>query len=318
MNQAPLYLVTGGAGFIGSNLVHRLVGAGRRVRVIDDLFTGFRDNLAEIADDIEFVHASILDERALTEAMSGVKYCLHLAAIGSVPRSIARPLATNAANVEGSMRVYLAARDAGVRRVVSSSSSSVYGNNKIFPATEDLPLDPISPYAVSKMAAERYAQVFSELYDLEIVRLRYFNVFGPRQNPHSEYSAVIPKFIKRIQNGKKPVIHGDGSQSRDFTFVENVIHANLLACEAKEDIAGVYNVACGGSTSVLEIATTLCELMDAPTDFEFVDTRPGDIPKSWAAIDRAKATFGYEPKVSLRDGLARTVEWYQTHEAAVS
>lgn len=318
MNQSPLYLVTGGAGFIGSNIVHRLVRDGHRVRVMDDLFTGFRENLTGIADRVEFVDASILDETALPEAMAGVDYCLHLAAIGSVPRSIARPLASNAANVEGSMRVFLSARDAGVKRVVHSSSSSVYGNNKVFPATEDLPLDPISPYAVSKMAAERYAQVFAELYDMDIVRLRYFNVFGPRQNPHSEYSAVIPKFIKGLQNGEKLVIHGDGAQSRDFTFVENVVHANLLACASEQSITGVYNVACGGSTSVLDIATILCELMGAPAEFEFVDARPGDIPKSWAATERAKAAFGYEPLISLREGLARTVEWYQTHEASVS
>ena len=318
MNQTPLYLVTGGAGFIGSNLVHRLASEGSRVRVIDNLFNGFRGNLTGIANDIEIVEASILDESALTEAMSGVDYCLHLAAIGSVPRSIERPLASNAANVEGSMRVFLAARDAGVKRVVSSSSSSVYGNNTVFPATEELPLDPISPYAVSKLAAEHYAKVFSKLYDIDIVRLRYFNVFGPRQNPHSEYSAVIPKFIKRIQNGEKPIIHGDGSQSRDFTFVDNVVDANLLACRPDESVSGAYNIACGGSTSVLEIATTLCELMDAPAEFEFVDARPGDIPKSWAGIDLARDTFGYEPHVSLREGLARTVEWYQNHESAAS
>lgn len=318
MHETPLYLVTGGAGFIGSNIAHQLVRDGQRVRVIDDLFNGFRDNLADIADDIELVEASILDESALTEAMSDVDYCLHLAAIGSVPRSIARPLASNAANVEGSMRVFLAARDAGVKRVVASSSSSVYGNNTIFPADEDLPTNPISPYAVSKMAVERYAQVFVELYEIDIAVLRYFNVFGPRQYPHSEYSAVIPKFITRVQNGEKPLIHGDGSQCRDFTFVDNVVHANVLACQPEQPIAGIYNIACGGSTSVRELATIICELMGVPTEFEFLDARPGDIPNSWASIERANAAFGYEPLVSLREGLAKTVEWYETHEVAQS
>lgn len=317
-DSMPTFLVTGGAGFIGSNLTRELLAQGHSVRVLDDLATGFKENLDGLGPNFDFLEASILDDHAVRAAMSGVDYCLHLAALGSVPRSINNPLASNAANVEGSMRVFLAARDAGVKRVVMSSSSSVYGDNTVFPTTEDLPLAPISPYAVSKMAAERYAEVFSSLYDIDIVRLRYFNVFGPRQNPNSEYSAVIPKFIRALQSGKRPVIHGDGLQSRDFTYVDNVIQANIRACVPEESVAGVYNIALGGTVSVLEIAETLCDLLGAPKDFDFVEARQGDIPKSCASIARAQQVFGYAPEVSLEEGLKRTAQWYQSRDTVVS
>lgn len=307
------YLVTGGAGFIGSNITRALVEQGDTVRVLDNLFTGFEKNLADLKNQIDFRQGSILDPDLLADSMRDVDYCLHLAAIPSVPRSVNNPIASNEANVEGSMRVYLAARDAGVKRVVSSSSSSVYGDNNVFPTTEDVPLAPISPYAVSKMAAEKYAVVFSELYEIDIVRLRYFNVFGPYQNPNSEYSAVIPKFISRIIKGQRPIIHGDGSQSRDFTFVANVVDANLKACGPAEAIAGAYNIAFGASSSILDIATSLCELLEAPAEFDFEPGCPGDVPKSWASAEKAKATFGFDPAIDLHQGLGQTVEWYKNN-----
>lgn len=312
------FLVTGGAGFIGSSLVRALFNDGQTVRVLDDLATGFQTNLDGLGPELQFIQASILDERALQAAMEGVDYCLHLAALGSVPRSINNPLATNAVNVEGSIRLFLAARDAGVKRVVASSSSSIYGNHTNLPTNEDQALAPISPYAVSKMAAERYAEVFSTLYDIDIVRLRYFNVFGPRQNPNSEYSAVIPKFIKALMNGDRPIIHGDGLQSRDFTFVDNVVQANIRACQPEHPIAGAYNVALGGSVSVLTIAETLCDLLDAPRDFEFVESRTGDVPRSQASIATAQETFGYAPEISLDEGLRRTAQWYQSNLAQIN
>ncbi len=305
------YLVTGGAGFIGSNIARTLAQQGDTVRVLDNLFTGFSKNLDDIRADIDFIEGSILDETILAKAMDGVDYCLHQAAIGSVPRSLKDPIASNEANVEGSMRVYLAARDAGVKRVVSASSSSVYGDHDIFPTTEDTPLNPISPYAISKMAAERYAAVFSEVYGIDIVRMRYFNVFGPYQNPDSEYSAVIPKFIRLILEGKKPLIHGDGSQSRDFTYVDNVVDANLKACVPEQPIAGGYNIAYGATASILEIATTLCTILGAAPEMEFTEGRVGDVPKSLASIKKAIETFHYEPKIDLHQGLEKTVAWYR-------
>jgi UDP-glucose 4-epimerase len=308
-----VFLVTGGAGFIGSNIVRALAGRGHTVRVLDNLYTGFDKNLEDVREDVEFVNGSILDADVLASLMDGVDYCLHLAAIPSVPRSIKDPVASNEANVEGSIRVYLAARDAGVKRVVSSSSSSVYGDHSIFPTTEDVSLAPISPYAVSKMAGEYYAEVFSNLYDVDIVRLRYFNVFGPYQNPKSEYSAVIPKFIHRLLRGERPVIHGDGSQRRDFTFIENVVEANIGACEPERPITGAYNIAYGASTSVLEIARTLCALMEISPEFDFEPGRSGDVPKSLASIDKAKAAFGFDPAVDLEEGLRKTVDWYRAN-----
>lgn len=313
MESMAIFLVTGGAGFIGSNIVRALAGREHTVRVIDNLYTGFEKNLEDVGAEIDFVNGSILDADTLARSMDGVDYCLHLAAIPSVPRSIKNPIASNEANVEGSIRVYLAARDAGVKRVVSSSSSSVYGNNAVFPTTEDIPLVPISPYAVSKMAAERYAEVFSNLYDVDIVRLRYFNVFGPYQNPNSEYSAVIPKFIHRLLRDERPVIHGDGSQSRDFTFIENVVDANMRACDPEEPIAGAYNIAYGASTSILEVATVLCSLMEVSPDFDFEPGRSGDVPKSLASVEKAKAAFGFNPAIGLEEGLRKTVDWYKAN-----
>lgn len=304
------FLVTGGAGFIGSNIARTLIRLGHSVRVLDDLFSGFERNLDDIRSQIDFINGSILTSTVLADAMDGVDYCLHLAAIPSVPRSIKNPVASNQANVEGTIRVLLAAGDAGVKRVVCSSSSSVYGRTTQFPTTEESPLSPISPYAVSKMAAEKYGEVLFDSSEMDVVYLRYFNVFGPYQNPDSEYSAVIPKFIRRLMTGEKPIIHGDGSQSRDFTFVDNVVNANIMACESKNSLNGSYNIACGNVTSVLEIATILSELLGRDSLFDFETSRADDVPKSWASIEKARADFGYEPKISLREGLKLTVDWY--------
>ncbi|HNR31493.1 MAG TPA: SDR family oxidoreductase [Candidatus Hydrogenedentes bacterium] len=308
------YLVTGGAGFIGSNMARALVARGEQVRVLDDFSTGRRINLGDIARDVEVVEGSICDPDVVKRAMTSVAYCLHLAAIPSVPRSVADPLRSNRVNVEGSLNVILAARDAGVRRVVYASSSSVYGNAPPGRLVEDLPRAPVSPYGVSKAATEMYAETFNRLYDLELVGLRYFNVFGPRQDPDSPYAAVIPIFIRALRAGLRPPVHGDGRQSRDFTYVDNVVEANLRACACPERIAGVYNVACGATASVLDLVATLNSVLGTRLEPEFLPARPGDIRDSQADIRRAGRAFGYAPQVSLREGLERTVAWYKRME----
>lgn len=305
------YLVTGGAGFIGSNLVHALLERGHAVRVLDDLSTGRRENLSGIMSSIEFFEGSICDETAVRDAMGGVDYCLHQAAIPSVPRSVDNPLASNRANVDGTLNVFLAARDAKVRRVVFASSSSVYGNTEVSPAHEDLPVLPISPYGVSKAACEHYARVFSSLYGMDIVALRYFNVFGPRQDPASQYAAVIPIFMAHMLRGERPPVHGDGRQSRDFSFIDNVIRANVLACEAEGPIAGVYNAACGTESTLLGLVALLNHALGTKLEPVFSPVRAGDIRRSCADISRAAKAFGYKPSVSVGEGLRRTIEWYQ-------
>jgi nucleoside-diphosphate-sugar epimerase len=305
------YLVTGGAGFIGSHIVTALVDRGQHVRVIDNFETGNRENLSDVSRSIEIIDGSITDQGAIRGAMAGVDYCLHQAALGSVPRSISDPLRSNEANVVGSLSVYLAARDAGVKRVIVASSSSTYGPNAPIPTPETAPLAPASPYAVSKAAADLYGGVCAQIYGLDIVRLRYFNVFGPRQNPRSQYSAVIPKLIMALIEGKSPEIHGDGSQSRDFTFVENVVNANLAACEAPGPIAGAYNVACGDSTSVMELFRYISGILHVDIPPTFTPPRAGDVPRSRADCSRAREAFGYEPRVRIREGLERTVAWYR-------
>lgn len=311
------YLVTGGAGFIGSHLVHALVEQGHHVRVLDDFSTGKRDNLVRIQDKLDIVCGSICDFATVQDAMQGVDYCLHLAAIPSVPRSVQDPRASNTANVDGTLNVFLAARDHKVRRVVFASSSSVYGNNEVYPLHEKLPLAPISPYGVTKATNELYAHTFSLLYGMEIVGFRYFNVFGPRQDPTSQYAAVIPLFITRLLQGKQPVIHGDGTQSRDFTYVENVVNANLKACNIEKPISGVYNIACGSSCSVLDLARLIGKILGVAVEPEFTSPRPGDIRRSCADITRAKQDIQYEPSVTLQEGLARTIAWFQEHAKEV-
>jgi UDP-glucose 4-epimerase len=308
------YLVTGGGGFIGSNLVRALLEAGDAVRVLDDFSTGRRSNLAGLEKEIRLFEGSILDEDLLARAMRGAACCLHQAAVPSVPRSVADPLGSNAANVEGTLKVFLAARAAGVRRVVHASSSSVYGNVPEMPLREDLPRNPISPYGISKAAAEMYGESFAALYDMEIVALRYFNVFGPRQDPASQYAAVIPIFITRMLRGEGPPVFGDGLQARDFSYVENVVSANLLAARREARLCGVYNVACGASTSLLELAAILNALLGTDLEPEFHPPRAGDIRNSWADIQRAETAFGYRPVVSVKAGLEKTIAWIQEEE----
>ena len=301
------YLVTGGAGFIGSHVVDELLRQGERVRVLDNFCTGKRANLAHNLDRIELLEGSLTDLETVRRAVAGVDNVLHLGAIPSVPRSVADPIASNEANVTGTLNLLVAARDEGVRRVVYSSSSSVYGNSPALPKREDMPASPLSPYAVSKLAGENYCRAFHEVYGLQAVALRYFNVFGPRQDPASQYAAVIPKFIAALLDGARPTIYGDGQQSRDFTYVENVVAANLLACQAEGVGGEVLNVACGERHTLRELLGELERAMGVEARPRFAPARAGDVVHSQAAIERARERLGYEPAVRFGDGLGRTV-----------
>jgi UDP-glucose 4-epimerase len=305
------YLVTGGAGFIGSHIVERLARAGHRVRVLDNLFSGKEANLESIDGDVDLIRADIRDAGAVAGATRGVEVIFHEAALGSVPRSVADPMTTNEVNLTGTLNVLLAARDANVRRVVYASSSSVYGETAELPKHEDLTPQPLSPYALSKLAAEHYISVFHRVYGLEAVSLRYFNIFGPRQDPESEYAAVVPRFVTALLAGKRPVIYGDGLQSRDFTFVENVVNANLLAAEA-EGVAGrAFNVACGGRYSLLDLLGRLKEIIDSEVEPAHEAARAGDVRDSQASIEKARHGLGYQVSVDFEEGLRRTVAWYR-------
>ncbi len=304
-------LVTGGAGFIGSHLVDELVRRGRRVRVLDELSTGSRDNLDKVSDRIELVVGDILDPLTLRETMSGVERVFHQAALRSVPRSVADPAASNRVNVEGTLNVLSAARDAGVAVVVYASSSSVYGRGPSLPLRESQPPWPVSPYAVSKLAGEHYGRVFTELYGLRTVGLRYFNVFGPRQDPNSEYAAVIPKFITAALGGDTLEIHGDGHQSRDFTYVDNVVEANCLAAEADAAAGQAFNVACGRRHSLLDIVQLLAGQLGEGhrVRVEHQLPRAGDVRHTLADLAAAQRVLGYVPRVGFEDGLRATVDW---------
>lgn len=310
-----MYLVTGGAGFIGSNIVSELLAQGENVRVFDDLSNGLESNLASHRDDVELMVGDVRDADALAKACRGVRYVLHLAALGSVPRSIADPALSNAVNVDGTVNVLVAARDAGVEQFVYSSSSSVYGNSPELPKREDQRVWPISPYATSKLAAENYTRVFSEVYPMRTVCLRYFNVFGPRQRPDAAYAAVIPKFMEWAVEGLPLQVHGDGEQARDFTFVENVVHANLQAVRTPEASGGVFNTACGESYSLLDIAADLERAVGRPLQREHLDGRAGDIRNSCADIAAASAAFGYRVRVPFAEGMKRTWEEFQARYA---
>jgi UDP-N-acetylglucosamine/UDP-N-acetyl-alpha-D-glucosaminouronate 4-epimerase len=300
-------LVTGGAGFIGSNLVEALVDRGDDVRVLDNFSTGNRANLEGL--DVEVVEGELRSYERVHAAVRGVEIVYHLGALGSVPRSVQDPLMSNAVNVEGTLNVLLAARDEGVRRVIFSSSTSVYGSSRNLPTSESTPPDPISPYGVAKLAAERYCISFGHVYDsFETVVLRYFNVFGPRQSPYSQYAAVVPRFIAAVDEGQQVTIHGDGEQSRDFTYVENVVDATIRAADAAGASGRTFNVAAGSPASVNHVAETIGVVLGKPVDRRFEPPRAGDIRDSWADISAAREVLGYEPRVDLAAGLERTAE----------
>ena len=300
-------LVTGGGGFIGSNLVRGLLERGDTVRVLDNFATGNRDNLDGV--DVEVVEGELRSYERVHNAVRGAEVVFHLGALGSVPRSVQDPLTTSAVNVEGTLNVLLAARDEGVRRVVYASSSSVYGSAATLPAQEASPVDPISPYGVAKLAAERYCVSFSRVYEsFETVVLRYFNVFGPRQSPHSQYAAVVPLFLTAIAAGEPLTIFGDGEQSRDFTYVQNVVEANLRAAEAEGANGRIFNVAAGSPRSVNELIGTMSDLLGKPAERRFEPPRAGDLRDSYADISAAREILGWEPTVDFEDGLRRTAE----------
>lgn len=308
------YLVTGAAGFIGSSLVRALVERGDTVRGIDNLSTGHLENISDLRDRFEFRVGDVLDRSILNEMCSGVDFVLHQAAVASVPRSVEDPISCHDANVTGTLNVLLAARDAGVKRVVYASSSSLYGESPSLPKREDMLPEPISPYAVSKIAGEMYMKSFCRVYGLETVSLRYFNVFGPRQDASSQYSGVLAKFITLMLTGERPQIFGDGGQSRDFNYIDNTIQANLLACVAPAAlVAGMaFNIATGSRITLNETYRILQKLTGYDEDPIYGEERRGDIRHSLADIELAQKCLGYEPKVGVEEGLRNTVEWYRT------
>ena len=304
------YLVTGGGGFIGSHLVDQLLLRGHRVRVADDYSTGRRENLAQHRD-LDIVEGDLADQAVAARAVSGVEVVLHQAAIPSVPRSVKDPLTSHRANLDATLTVLVAARDAGVRRVVFAGSSSVFGDTPTLPKREDMPTRPKSPYALQKLVGEQYHRMFTELYGLETVTIRYFNVFGPRQDPSSTYSGVISLFIKALQAGKSPTIYGDGEQTRDFTYVANVVDGVLRAATTPAATGGVFNVATGRRVSVNRLFCTLRDLIGASVEPEYGPGREGDVRDSQADITLARNVLGYTPLVEFEEGLRRTVDWYK-------
>ena len=305
-------LVTGGAGFIGSHIAAALMSSGARVRVLDDLSTGHRENLEEIGGDLDFIEGSVADEPLLNKILDGVEVVFHEAAIPSVPRSVEAPKQTHVASVDGTFSLLLAARDNRVRRVVYAASSSAYGDQPTLPKAEQMLPDPLSPYAVAKLVGEYYCQVFTRVYGLETVSLRYFNVFGPRQDPSSQYSGVVSRFISALLTGERPVIFGDGEQSRDFTYIDNVVAANLSAASAKDASGKVINVANGQQITLNELLAELKDLTGKPdVTAEYKDPRVGDVKHSLADNTLAREFLGYESKVGLREGLQRTIEWWK-------
>jgi UDP-glucose 4-epimerase len=304
------YLVTGGAGFIGSGIVRELARRGETIVVIDDLSTGKESNLKGLLDRVEFHRASITDLEAVGRAARGADFVIHLAARTSVPRSVEEPLETNAINVEGTLKVLLAARDAGVRRLVYAASSSAYGDQPTLPKVETMAAAPISPYGVTKFTGELYLQVFTRVYGLETVALRYFNVFGPRQEPGSPYSGVLARFMLALLRGEQPVVFGDGEQSRDFTYIDNVVEATLGACTAAGVSGRVLNVATGSRVTLNETLRILERLAGRPAQARYERPRAGDILHSQADIALARKLLGYEPRVNFEEGLRRTWEWY--------
>jgi len=302
------YLVTGGAGFIGSHIAEALLGARESVRIFDNLATGRESNLAALEERAQFVQGDLRDLASVRAAMQGVEVVFHQGALASVPRSIADPIGSLETNINGTQNVLLAARDSGVRRVVYASSSSVYGDTPTLPKREDMPTHPMSPYAVQKLSGELLCGVFTRIYGLETVALRYFNVFGPRQDPASEYAAVIPRFLTALIEKRRPIVFGDGEQTRDFTYIANVVQANLLAASSSEAVGYALNIGCGEQISLNTVLRLAGELLGVTVDADYREPRPGDVRDSCADINLAQRLLGYRPSVSFHEGLARTLD----------
>ena len=322
--KTSTFLVTGGAGFIGSNITLALLQMGQRVRVLDDLSTGKKANIDFIGEFMksrgidpnlfEFVWADIRDRKACSQVVKGADFVLHQAALGSVPRSIADPISTNAVNIDGTLNMLVASQENKVKTFVFASSSSVYGDSENLPKKEGEEGNPLSPYAVTKAAGDMYLRIFRQLYNLRTVGLRYFNVFGPRQDPHSQYAAVIPLFIKGVLQGKPPTIYGNGNQSRDFTYVDNVVLANIMACFANKEAVGItYNIACGTPITVNDLYWKICKIIGKELAPKYAKSRPGDILHSNADITLAKEALSFEPIVDIDEGLKLTVDWYKAN-----
>jgi len=305
------FLVTGGAGFIGSNICTKLINQGSFVRVVDNLITGKKSNLTNILDRIDFIEADMGDENVARKAMKDIDVVLHQGALSSVPRSVDDPAATHRHCVDATFTLLLAARDAGIKRFVYAASSSAYGDTPTLPKVESMPPGPLSPYAAAKIVGEYYAKVFYEVYGLETVSLRYFNIFGPHQDPASQYAAAIPAFVTAILKDEKPTIFGDGEQSRDFTYIDNVVEANLLAAKAEHTAGEVLNIACGRAVTVNQIIEIINELLGKNIKPLYTDPRPGDVKHSLADITLAEKTIGYKPTVQFKQGLRLAIDWYR-------
>jgi nucleoside-diphosphate-sugar epimerase len=305
------YLVTGGAGFIGSNIAEELVKRGYSVKIIDNFLTGKRENISSFLDKIELVEGDIRDYDACRRALEGVDFVLHQAALPSVPRSIEDPLLTTDINIKGTLNILLASREAKVKGFVFASSSSVYGDDPNLPKKEGTVGNPLSPYAISKLTGEKYCRVFSQIFGLSTVCLRYFNIFGPRQDPSSQYAAVIPNFITRMLKGESPTIFGDGEQTRDFTYVSNVVEANILASKAQGVSGEVFNIACGERTTVNSLVSNLNEILKEEINPSYAEPRPGDVRDSFADMSKARKMLKYEPLVPFGKGLEETIRWYR-------
>ncbi len=305
------YLVSGGAGFIGSHITEELVRRGDKVRVLDNFLTGKKENLAPFLTDIDLIEGDIRDFSQCQKAVKGIDYVLHQAALPSVPRSVSDPITSNEINITGTLNMLIASKDEGIKSFVFASSSSVYGDDQRLPKKEGNEGSPLSPYALGKLTGEHYCRIFSQLYGFNTVCLRYFNIFGPRQDPLSQYAAAIPNFVTKILNNEKPIIYGNGEQSRDFTFVSNVIEANLLASQAQNVSGEVFNIACGARTTVNDLISTIKSILEIDIPSEYTNPRPGDVKHSHADISNAVERLNYKPLFTFNEGLEKTISWYK-------